>query len=308
MTAARNVTNVAASIRQRLINRARQRDEDFGRMLTQYAIERLLHRLGRSKYVNEFILKGAQLFSLWTKTPHRPTRDLDLLRQGDAAMPKLEAIFREICSVPTETQDGIEFLPATVRTEAIREQAEYNGVRVKIGYHLGGARDVLQIDIGFGDAVVPEAVVVEYPSMLDLPTAKLRAYRRETVVAEKFHAMVLLGMANSRMKDIYDLHALAREFPFDGATLQQAIRATFERRRTAVPDGPPLALSQEFADDSIKKTQWSAFVRRHGLAGQTTELDAILERIRQFVMPITGALTAGGRFDRAWQPGEGWVR
>lgn len=212
-------------------NLARKQHEDFQLVLTRYAIERLLYRLTRTGYAAEFVLKGAMLFRLWADQPHRPTRDLDLLGRGDPSVDRLAAVFRAVCGAAVE-DDGLLFDPATVTAGKIKEDQEYEGVRVECVARLGQARIDLQVDVGFGDAVTPGPVTVQYPGLLDLPAPELAAYPRETVVAEKFQAMVMLGIANSRMKDFFDLWVLARSFTFAGPVLAAAIRATFARRKT----------------------------------------------------------------------------
>jgi predicted nucleotidyltransferase component of viral defense system len=214
-------TNLPASVRQRLLNLAGQSKQDFGILLTKYALERLLYRLSLSKHRGAFILKGALLFQLWTSEPYRRTRDLDLLGQGDGSADRYRKIFTELCSQEVEN-DGLTFLPDTIRVERIRDEEEYDGVRVLMTAHLANARIPLQIDVGFGDVISPGPVELQYPTLLPFPAPKLRAYSKESVVAEKLEAMVKLGMANSRMKDFYDLWVMARRFEFRGPVLSAA--------------------------------------------------------------------------------------
>ena len=301
----RPVTNVAASIRQRLLSVAREQNEDFGLVLTRYAIERLLYRLSRSPHADDFILKGAQLFSLWTEKPHRTTRDLDLLCQGSPALARLESVFRDLCEQQIDTPDGLTFDAATVRAEAIRETAAYDGVRVMVGYEIAGARERLQVDVGFGDVVVPPAETVAIPALLDLPVPQIRAYPMEAVVAEKYEAMISLGMANTRMKDFYDIWLLSRQFEFSGERLCQAIAATFSRRGTPLSSGVPVALSSEFAADSGKQAQWRAFLRRSRLSPEA-ELEDVVAGLREFLLPPTSAITAGEPFAIVWSSARGW--
>jgi len=253
--------NIAASVRDRLLTLARERGEDFQLLLTQYGLERLLYRLSQSGYRDRFILKGAMLFMLWGDQPHRPTRDVDFLGFGDSSEAGLQNIFRELCDIPVG-DDGLTLIADSVQVEVIRDESEYSGIRVKLFGDLAGARVPIQADIGFGDAVTPEATEIEYPTLLENPAPHLRAYPRETVVAEKYQALVNLGMVNSRMKDFYDLWIIAREFNFDGMTLSKAIRNTFSRRRTPLPERTPSGLRPEFYEDTQKNTQWNAFVRK----------------------------------------------
>jgi predicted nucleotidyltransferase component of viral defense system len=297
--------NVPASVRQRLLNVARERGEDFQGVLTRYALERLLFRLSASPHGQEFVLKGAMLFAIWTGQPHRTTRDLDLLGRGSVDIRRLEDVFRSVCKTAVEP-DGLELDQRSVTGSRIREDQEYEGVRVEIAGRIGVARVHLQIDVGFGDVITPRPREIAYPTLLDYPAPRLKAYPRETVVAEKFHAMVHLGMANSRMKDFYDVWTLARNFDFDGALLAKAIAATFERRRTQVPSDEPLALTGTFARDSVKQTQWSAFLRKSALQA-TLELPSAVSLLHGFLMPPTRALTHGDPFTTTWSGGGPWA-
>ncbi len=243
--------NITTSVRDRLLALAKERGEDFQLLLTQYGLERLLYRLSQSCYRDRFVLKGAMLFVLWTDQPHRPTRDVDFLAFGDSSEANLQEIFRELCSIPVE-DDGLTLMANSVQVDVVRDETEYGGIRVRLFGNLAGARVPIQADIGFGDAVTPEAKEIDYPTLLDSSGAPcLRAYPRETVVAEKYQALVNLGMANSRMKDFYDLWVIAREFDFDGETLSEAIRNTFSRRQTPLPGHTPPGLSAEFHEDTI---------------------------------------------------------
>ena len=221
--------NLPASIRQRLYNLSRDRHQDFGLVLNQYAIERLLVRLCQSPYAQQFTLKGAELIAQWMETPYRPTRDLDLLHEGASDAEALATILREVSSRRSSPEDGISFLADSVRAEVIREDTVYEGVRLGLQYKLGSITDALQIDIGVGDTVTPRPDLVSLPSMLGFPSVQMRAYPRETVIAEKLEAMVTLGIRNSRMKDFYDVWTLSGSFAFNGRVLSEAIGATFRK-------------------------------------------------------------------------------
>lgn len=293
--------NLGASVRARLLARARKDKRDFGLVLTRYAIERILYRISVSNHADQFLLKGALLFDLWFDIPHRATRDADFLGFGPADLPRMEALFREICAI--EVADGIVFRPDTVRAEEIRQEANYAGVRVTLTALLDGAKNNVRIDIGFGDAVTPGPDVVEYPVMLpEFDAPKLRAYPRYTVVAEKFQTLAALGIANSRMKDYFDLWVLAREMDFDGELLRQAIRATCDRRGFALPDGIPIGLSAEFAEDQQKQTQWQAFLKKNGLA--PLPLGEVVRFHADFLLPVAKRADGGNRND--WVAGKGW--
>lgn len=232
--------NIAASVRQRLLERSRQRGEDFQFILSRYASERLLYRLSVSPHREGFVLKGALLFLLWGGELHRPTRDLDLLGFGDSSVAALEKVFRELCATTVE-DDGLVFVAESVVAGQIREDQEYGGVRVKLVAMLERAKIPMQVDIGFGDAITPAARWHNYPTLLDAPPPRLRTYPRETVVAEKLEAMVSLGMSNSRMKDFYDVAVLARQFDFDGARSAVSSRATPQSAR----NGPHLCAGSD---------------------------------------------------------------
>ena len=296
--------NLAASVRQRLLNRARERSEDFNYLLTRYGNERLLFRLAESAHRDQFVLKGATLFELWYDTVHRATRDVDLLGFGEPGEERIQDVFRELCKVEVEP-DGLRFLDESVQAKRIRDAQEYGGVRVRLAADLGGARIPLQVDIGFGDAVTPGVLEAEFPTLLDFPAPLLRTYPRETVAAEKFEAVVRLGIANTRMKDFYDVWAMATTFEFSGESLATALAATFQRRGTALPLEPPVALRPEFSADSGKRTQWSAFSRRVAIS-PAVSLEAVIEVLRRFLLPPASAAATGEPFDREWSPGGDW--
>ena len=268
--------NLAASIRARLKQRADARQQDFNLTLTHYGLERLLYRLSISPHAHNYLLKGALLFSLWYDQPHRPTRDVDLLGFGLDDIDSAVSAFREICQI--EVEDGIAFDPASVKGSVIRKEEGYGGVRVDLQAKLDGARIALQVDIGFGDAVTPAPESVTYPVLLeDLPAPQLRTYPKYTVVAEKFHAVCLLGMANTRMKDYFDLWVLLTEGALETAELRRAAEATFDRRRLAMPSALPSGSSEAFVQDAAKQRQWAAFLKKNRLeALNLAEIVALL--------------------------------
>jgi hypothetical protein len=272
--------NVAASVRQRLLNIASKENADFGFVLTRYALERVLYRLSRSPHQGNFVLKGALLFQVWADAPHRPTKDLDLLGRGSPSIDRCRDVFGEICAIETEP-DGLVFSADTITAEKIKEDQEYEGVRVKFTAKLENARIPIQVDIGFGDAVTPE--LVEYPTLLASPALRVLAYPMESVIAEKVEAMVHLGMLNSRMKDFFDVWFLAKMFPFRGAKVPHAIEATFARRGTELNTGRITKLLVDLAGDANKSVQWRAFLRKSTLAAPP-EFDVIAEAIREFLL------------------------
>jgi predicted nucleotidyltransferase component of viral defense system len=289
-----------------LLNLAHAQGRSFDLVLTRYGLERLLYRLSRSAHKDEFVLKGAMLFQAWTEVPNRPTRDLDLLGRGDESIEHLASVFRQLCAQVVEEEDGLVFDVESVRGAEIRGNQEYGGVRLTLTAHLAGARIPLQTDIGFGDVVTAGPVEIEFPTLLDMPAPVLAAYSRESVVSEKYQALVELGIANTRLKDFFDLYLLCDRFPFDGSALAEAIRATFGRRATALPDGTPTGLSDQFAQDRAKQAQWSAFVRKGKLDGAPQILGPVILRLREFLTPPTETLRAGEGFARVWAPGGPW--
>lgn len=305
MTRSRPI-NLAASVRQRLLNLSASRGEDPNLTLTRYAVERLLYRLARSEYAGQFILKGAMLFALWMESEYRPTRDLDLLGFGDASNERLTEIFQRLCEVDVEP-DGLTFDARSVGVAEIREGQVYLGQRIKLIGLLGAARIPVQIDVGFGDAVTPEAKEVDYPTLLDMPAPRIRVYPPETVIAEKLQAMVALGMQNSRMKDFYDLWTIARQFSFEGATLATAVAATFKRRHTDIPRAMPTGLSDEFATDRQKNTQWNAFLTRSHRGAMEIELAQVISELRAFLMPVLDAAAKAKNFAQSWANGGPWM-
>ena len=281
--------NPAASIHDRLLNRAKASGEDFNLVLTRYAIERFLYRLSIGPAREVYWLKGGLLFNLWFDVPHRPTRDADFLGFGPMDIKALAQTMGEICTVEAGTEDGMIFDPGSITIEEIREEIGYGGVRVKLVGKLGNARCPMQLDIGYGDAVTPGPEEAVYPTLLDdQPAPRLRVYPRATMVAEKLEAIVSLGMANSRMKDYFDLRALAHEGALDGQQLGDAIAATFRSRGTMLPVNMPLGLTDEFALDATKQTQWKAFLNKNKL--DAPPLGKVIEEVRNF---LTGPLKLG---------------
>jgi predicted nucleotidyltransferase component of viral defense system len=277
--------NIGASVRQRLLNLARARGQPLELLLTRYALERLLHRLSLSPHRERFVLKGAMLLATWFDEPHRATRDVDLLGFGDAAEDALLDTFREI--VALEVDDGVIFDLKGMRIEPIREEVEYGGSRLRTTAALAGARIPITVDIGFGDAVEPGVEDIDLPVLLEMPSPHLRAYPPETVIAEKFHAMVALGRANSRMKDYYDVWMLLSRTQLHRDRLRRALVATFTRRKTPIPAEAPEGLADAFAADPGKLRQWDAFARN--LAEPTPEFLRLVRELRAKLSPYLGA-------------------
>lgn len=284
-------TNIAASVRARLLNLARETQQPLDQLLTRYALERLLYRLSRSEYRDRYVLKGALLVTTWFDSPHRPTRDVDFLGFGDPSTDVLLSRFREIASGPAD--DGLEYDAAALKAELIREDQDYRGVRLRTTATLAGARIPIVIDVGFGDATEPGLEEIDLPVLLGMPAPHLLAYPPETVIAEKFEAMVKLGLANSRLKDYYDVWALLTTRELDEDRLSSAIAATFKRRGTALPSDTPDALTPAFAADGARKTQWVAFIRN--VEREAPALDVLVAELEARLMAIIRPVSAQRR-------------
>lgn len=298
-------SDIAASILQRLLNQARADKEDFNHLLNRYGIERFLYRLSISLYNEEFVLKGASLFLAWQEQNYRVTKDADFLSFGDPYLDSLSEIFKEICQIKCP-EDGISFLPESVKAQAIREEQAYDGVRISLTGSLNKARVSLQIDVGFGDIVTPSPEMIDYPSLLDFPKPKLRAYSRYSVIAEKVEAMVKLGIANSRMKDFYDVWLLSKLHEFEYKILEQALENTFRRRETNFPDKPPLALTADFYEDTQKQQQWKAFIRKSKIRETPEDLTSLIDDLSTFILPIFKQKLEKDNHC-IWIPGKGWA-
>src|SRR5580698_1148687 len=282
--------NVGASVRARLLTRARAEKTDFQILLTRYALERLLYRLSISAHRDRFVLKGALLFVTWLHDPFRPTRDLDLLGYGASDVEAIAETFRSICSTPVP-DDGVAFDIEGLTAAAIREDLEYGGVRVQTNSVIDGARIPIQVDIGFGDIVTPGPVEIDYPVLLDFPSPHLRAYPIESVIAEKFQAIVQLGIANSRLKDFYDLWLISQTFELDGATLSTAVQRTFERRQTPMPTDVPTGLTRLYAEEW--NVRWRAFLNREHMNAAPIDLGQVLDDLRRFLVPLMTLSNSG---------------
>jgi len=300
----RTGAHLAASIRQRLLNKARETDRPFNEMLQYFAIERFLYRLARSPHASKFVLKGAVMFAAWQAPISRPTMDIDLLGLTNNSIDTIVTVIKAICTQAVEP-DGLTFEPESMEGERIVEDADYAGVRVRFRGSLGTARITMQLDIGFGDVVVPQPVTVAYPTILPLPAPWVRGYSRESAIAEKFEVMVKLGLLNSRIKDFFDVWLLSRQFDFAGQTLATAIAKTFATRRTVVP-AEPIALTEAFAADTSKQTQWQGFIRRSRLQHAPDHFADVIAMLAVFLGPIAKALASGSVFDRLWQAPGPW--
>lgn len=297
--------NVSASVRARLLNLARSTNRDFQELTMRYAVERFLVRLALSEHKDLFILKGAMLYAVWKLDDKRPTMDLDLLGIGSPDPERLADVFRQICEVHTE-DDGLLFDKDSVTAAPIREEAVYDGVRVIMRVTLGAMGIRLQVDVGFGDAVVPAARQSEFPALLDEQGPQVRGYSPETVIAEKFNAIVLLGMANSRMKDYFDIWMLSQNFTVEGNVLRQAILNTFVKRQTALPDSTPIGLSEEFSENASKLLQWQGFVKRQRRQESAPTLGEVVAVAREFLLPVMRGFPGTVPVPAVWSPSNGW--
>ena len=295
----RELRNIGASVRARLLNRARAEETDFEMLLVRYALERLLYRLSVSGQQEQFVLKGAMLLAVWQGGTFRPTRDLDLLGCGESDPAVVAASIRSLFAVAVP-DDGVEFSSDGVKAAPIRVAGKNAGVRVRTTADIASARLPIQIDIGFGDAVSPGVITVEYPTLLEFPAPILNAIPPETVVAEKTDAIISLGEANSRMKDFYDLWLFAQTFTFQGAVLVSAFQRTFESRGTSWPEELPIGLGNKFA---LKKDeQWRTFLKSNRLGTEYTSFCSILEVLRAFLLPVLARSEI-----ESWQPGGPWI-
>ena len=300
----RRRTNLAPSVHQLLLNKARETRRPFNELLQYYGMERFLYRLSKSSHADRFILKGALMFTAWKLASYRPTMDIDLLGKTANQVGGVVGIVKEVCTQSVEP-DGLIFDPATVVGARIAEDANYKGIRIRFRANLGTARLTLQLDIGFGDVIVPAPQPAEYPTILDFPAPRLPGYSKESVVAEKFESLVTLGMLNSRMKDYFDIWSLSRQFDFDGQVLANAIAKTFSNRRTAIVS-EPVGLTARFADDPAKEAQWRGFLRKSRLDG-SPDLGEVLSFVASFLEPVAAALSAGESFKGEWKAPGPWI-
>ena len=296
--------DIGASVRQRLLNQSRARARPFQELLQYFAMERFLYRLANSSVAEQFVLKGALLLTAWQAPFSRPTMDIDLAGRTSNQLDHISEVIRSVCDVSTEP-DGIEFDSTSIHVARIKEGSEYEGVRVTFIATLARARIPMQIDIGFGDVIMPAPTQVEYPTLLDFPTPVLLAYPKETVVAEKLEALTKLGLLNSRLKDYYDVALLSRLYPFAGGTLVEAIVAIFRHRETVI-ETEPIGLTEMYYADPARSLQWRAFVRRSGFVEQPDDLKQIVLEVRRFAIPLLTAAAIGDALAQ-WPPGGPWV-
>jgi predicted nucleotidyltransferase component of viral defense system len=300
----RKTGNVSASVRQRLLNKARETGRPFSEILQYFAMERFLYRLSKSPHAEKFILKGALMLAVWRVPLSRATLDIDMLGQTDNSVDSIVAIVKDVCRKEVEP-DGLVFDATSIEGERITEDADYTGVRIRFRGMLGTARVTVQFDVAFGDIVIPSPLSADYPTLLDFPAPHLKGYSKESTVAEKFEAMVKLGDLNSRMKDFFDIWLLSRQFDYDGKTLAEAITKTFSTRGTEIPS-EPVPFSDTFSSDATKVSQWRGFIRKSRLQDIPDEFKEIVESIAEFLRPVAVSLAAGRTFKGHWKAPGPW--
>jgi len=296
--------DIGASVRQRLLNKSRTQGRPFQELIQYFAMERFLYLLAKSPYSDRFVLKGALLLTAWRAPQSRPTMDIELAGRVDNQLDHIKEIVARVCEVDVEP-DGIPFNRTSMYVSRINEDADYEGVRVQFHATLARARIPMQLDIGFGDVITPGPTDIEYPSLLDFPAPVLRAYPKETVVAEKLEALTALGLLNSRLKDFYDVALLSRMYPFEGERLVKAISATFRHRGTTI-EPEPIGLTKAYCDYPARAIQWRAFVRRSRFGEEAGELVRLVGEVRQFALPVLSTVAAGIPFKALWKPGGPW--
>ncbi len=276
----------------------------FSELLQYFAMERFLYRLAKSRFVDHFVLKGALMLNVWGAPLTRPTMDIDLLGHVENSIENITKVIREICKQDVE-HDGIVYDVGNINAEHIAEDAEYEGIRIRFRGSLDTARFIIQLDIGFGDIVIPSPEPTNYPTLLDLPAPRLHGYSRESTIAEKFEAMVKLGILNSRMKDFFDIWLMSRQFDFEGPILAEAISKTFSTRGTNIQSGP-IALTSSFAEDNAKIAQWRGFLRKNRLKYAPQDLMEVVADIAAFLRPIAEQLARSSSFKGIWKAPGPW--
>jgi hypothetical protein len=303
----RNIINVPASIRDKLLNKSREIKRPFVELLQYYSIERFLYRLSISDHAHKFFLKGALMFRAWRASDHRATMDIDLLGKTTNSVQNLESICREICRQDVPLDDGISFFANAVRGKVVQSEAEYEGIRIEFEGGLDKAIISMQIDIGFGDIITPGPQLLSYPTILGLPPPQLHGYTVESVIAEKLEIMIKRGITNSRMKDFFDIWTLSKQFSFGSISLASAIQATFNRRGTPIHASPE-CFSKAFASDTIKNIQWKSFIHKNQLGLAPDTLAVVVDHIGQFLSPILQGLNRDNLVNLQWTPSQKWSK
>ena len=298
--------NVSESVKTRLLNLRATSGDDYNELLVRFCLERLLYRLSISAHRDRFILKGAMLFALWQGFLHRRTRDLDLLGFGDPAPESVALVFQEIVTQAVPVDDGVVFDPVTVKAATIKAQDEYVGTRVSLCAFIGKARIWLQVDVGYGDSITPTPLKRNYPTLLDFPSPVLRCYAPETALAEKFEAVVNLGLLNSRMKDYFDFWVIGHQFSFEGEVMVTTIQNTFSRRGTSIPTDTPAGFSEAFWAEANKQSAWRAFWKKAVVQEPMIEMETVVSFAASLLLPPALAAAQGQPFTASWEPGGPW--
>jgi len=301
----KSITDIQASIRDRLRNKAKETNRPLAEVLQYYGMERLLYRFSRSEYADQFVLKGALLFTVWQVPERRTTLDIDFLARYDNQVASIEAVMKDVCNVAV-APDGLMFDAKTVKGFKIKEDADYEGVRVKFMGYLERSHIPMQIDVAFGDIVYPKTREIDYPVILDFPKPHLKGYPVESVISEKFEAMIKLGLLNSRMKDFYDIWLMMRQFNFDGTNLAEALRRTFRHRKTALPKGTPLFAEEIYDEESDRQTLWKAFLKKGNIRHAPDKLSATAKYIEDFLVKPLTAVNKGLEFKEKWKTLGAW--
>jgi len=301
----KDIKNIQASISARLQNKARETNRPFSEILQYYGMERFLYRVSRSKYADRVILKGALMFTVWQVPERRTTLDIDFSAHYDNQITALEKMIKDICRISV-SQDGLIFDPQTVKGHRIREEADYEGVRIKFTGFLECSRIPMQIDVAFGDIIYPKPKVIDYPVILDFPKPHLKGYPTESVISEKFETMVKLGLLNSRMKDFYDIWLMMRRFDFDGLKLSEALKRTFTHRKTLLPKDRPLFAEEIYDDKSDRQMLWSAFLRKGNIKHAREKLSTTARDIEEFLDKPLNAIKKKQKFDKKWRASGPW--
>lgn len=300
----RGIKNNVASVHQRLLNKAKDSNRLFNELLQHFALERFIYRLTKSPHGDRFILKGALMFSAWSGPTSRPTMDIDFLGRIDNDLEVIVAAMKDVCTTDVEA-DGMSFDAGSVTAARITEDAEYEGVRVRLSGNLGNARLSLQVDVGFGDVIVPGPRSVVYPTLLDFPPPELNGYTMESTIAEKFQAMVKLGVLNSRMKDFYDIWMLSRAFDFKGEILAEAVEKTFKNRKTPITAFPTV-FKPSFIQDGDKNVQWLGFIKKANLKNCPESFFEVASALKTFIEPVMIALANQEPFKSIWKAPGPW--
>ncbi len=301
----KEIKNVEDSVRAKLHNKRKEAGIPFLEILRNYAMERFLYRFSQAEFADEFVLKGALLFTAWRVPERRPTLDIDLLAHYSNEITEIEKVVKEVC-IAQVTPDGLAFDPDSVSGAKIKEDADYEGVRVKFLGFLGKSRIPMRIDFGFGDTVYPLPRNIDYPVILDFPAPRLKGYAPETVVSEKFETMIQLGLLNSRMKDFYDLWLMARRFDFKGAILAEALKKTFAHRKTALPQKSLLFAQEIYDETSDRQTLWKAFLTKGQIKNTPEKLSETAKVIEKFLIKPLAAISKGEKFNDTWKAPGPW--